>query len=474
MVGTSARDGDARGVEHDGRGGHSRRRESIRRRRRARASRAQQGLVARRQPRRKLSVARSSVYRQAGDAAVKRFRAENQEGRGAQDRRQENGPPEGRFSQEGPLPAPKPPCRRRGRRSSVQSRRTGWRGHARRRTENESRPIAGRHNDQSGAGDGAPRAAAYAPKALRRALAVAFGGGGTATGSPGARLLRAGVEVGGPAGEAPRSCELSAPQARPPERGDGVPTSDGDRGPRRASSARWVERGSGRGEGPGDTSSERPRRPALGHRISRAKEYARRGRPSALLPKKRFLLRSSESTTTASPGESHARARSVARRRRPGSALPHEARVVATLVERRAARRSGPRNASVQADGGLMPSVGKSGASRSQPARNRVARLSALTVPASSRSPTPTCAAPRAASGPVSYRHQKASPRARPRTSCSRSASKPLRVSPASRCSLRESLVVHRFSGRGQAYPDYRHFSADLPHFFNWQKVSAG
>ena len=42
-------------------------------------------------------------------------------------------------------------------------------------------------------GMGPPRAAAYAPKALRRALAVAFGGGGTATG----------VEVGGPAGRSP-------------------------------------------------------------------------------------------------------------------------------------------------------------------------------------------------------------------------------------------------------------------------------
>ena len=52
-------------------------------------------------------------------------------------------------------------------------------------------------------GMGPPRAAAYAPKALRRALAVAFGGGGTATGVPGARALRAGVEVGGPAGRSP-------------------------------------------------------------------------------------------------------------------------------------------------------------------------------------------------------------------------------------------------------------------------------
>src|SRR6478672_3347592 len=36
-------------------------------------------------------------------------------------------------------------------------------------------------------GMGSPRAAAYAPKALRRALAVAFGGGGTALGGPAGR-----------------------------------------------------------------------------------------------------------------------------------------------------------------------------------------------------------------------------------------------------------------------------------------------
>ncbi len=134
---------------------------------------------------------------------------------------------------------------------------------------------AARPPERSGA-QGSPRAAAYAPKALRRALAVAFSEGGTAMG-----VRRR---------EAPRSRGFRRASGAPAgaERGAGVPASDGDggsggakppglRGFRRASGApAGAERGAGVPASDGDGGSGGAKPPGLvtdacgGTRASRA------------------------------------------------------------------------------------------------------------------------------------------------------------------------------------------------------------